>query len=178
MARQTTLRRVEPSTPHSSVYRAICRFSTTRLGLWLSEHVAWKLDPYLMGLTGGRLRSTGPLGSALLETRGARTGALRRTAALYFHDGDSVIIIASKRGDPRHPAWFHNLRANPVVSFGGLPFRAEVVEAESERQRLWSLADRVFPPFARYREWAGAAGRVIPIVRLTPAPGWSGAGPG
>jgi hypothetical protein len=44
--------------------------------------VAWKLDPVLMKLTGGRVRSTGPLASALLETRGARTGKPRRNATL------------------------------------------------------------------------------------------------
>ena len=49
-----------------------------------------------------------------------------------------------------------------------LPFRAEVVEDESERQRLWDLADRVFPPYADYRRQAGKAGRVIPIVQLAP----------
>ena len=51
-------------------------------------------------------------------------------ATLYFHDGDHVTIVASKRGWPRHPAWYHNLRAHPDVVYGGLPFRAgEVKEA-------------------------------------------------
>jgi deazaflavin-dependent oxidoreductase (nitroreductase family) len=150
------------------MYRAICRFSVTRVGMWLSAHVAWRLDPYVMRATRGRLASTGPLASALLETRGARTGRPRRNATLYFHDGDRVTIIASKIGWPAHPAWYHNLRANPDVVFGGRAFRADVVEDEAERERLWDLADRVFPPFARYREWAATAGRVIPIVQLVP----------
>jgi deazaflavin-dependent oxidoreductase (nitroreductase family) len=134
--------------------------------MWLASALAWKLDPYLLRLTGGRLGSTGPVASALLETRGARTGKLRRNATLYFHDGENVIIVASKRGEPRHPAWLGNLRADPEVRFGGLPFRAEVVSGEAERERLWDLADRVFPQFATYREWAAQAGREIPIVRL------------
>ena len=56
-----------------------------------------------------------------------------------------------------HPAWFHNLRANPDVVFGGRPFRAEVVSDEAERTRLWALADRVFPSYAIYRERAARA---------------------
>jgi deazaflavin-dependent oxidoreductase (nitroreductase family) len=134
--------------------------------MWLSEHIAWKLDPYLLRLTRGRLGSTGPVASALLETRGARTNRARRTATLYFHDGDDVIILASKRGEPAHPAWYHNVIHHPDVVFGGSLFRAEVVDDESEQRRLWGLADRVFPQFADYRARAGAAGRTIPIVRL------------
>lgn len=121
-----------------------------------------------MKLTRGRLGSTGPVTSALLETRGARTNRPRRNATLYFHDGDDVIVVASKLGSPAHPAWFHNVIKHPDVVFGGVPFRAEVVQDEGERDRLWELADRVFPQFADYRAWAGAAGRTIPIVRLTP----------
>jgi deazaflavin-dependent oxidoreductase (nitroreductase family) len=108
------------------------------------------------------------LPTALLETRGARTGQPRRNGVIYFHDGDRVTIIASKLGLPQHPAWFHNLRVHPDVKFGGQPFHAEVIEQESERARLWQLADRVFPPYANYRERAAEAGRAIPIVQLAP----------
>jgi hypothetical protein len=67
-----------------------------------------------------------------------------------------------------HPAWYHNAVADPDVSLGGRPFRAEVVTDEAERERLWELADRVFPPYASYRRRAAAAGRTIPILRLSP----------
>jgi deazaflavin-dependent oxidoreductase (nitroreductase family) len=159
---------VDPHRRRGRLYLAVCRFSTTRVGIWLSQNVAWKLDPVLMKLTGGRVRSTGPLASAVLETRGARTGKPRRNATLYFHDGDRVIIIASKRGLPAHPSWYHNLMAHPDVRFGGAAFRAAVVAGQEERQRLWGLADQVFPPFAAYRRSAADAGRTIPIVELRP----------
>lgn len=162
------LKHVDPRQPRSRLYYAFCRLSITRPGLWLSQHVAWKLDPYLLKLSRGRIGSSGPLASEVLETRGARTGRTRRTATLYFHDGERVIIIASKRGWPTHPAWYYNLCADPDVVFGGRRFRAEIVEDRAERQRLWALADRVFPPFRDYREWAGSAGRTIPIVALVP----------
>ncbi len=162
------LRYVDPYGRRGRAYVALCRLATTRPALWLSEHVAWKLDPYLLKLTGGRLASTGPVPTALLETRGARTGQPRRTATLYFHDGERVTIIASKRGWPRNPAWYYNLRVHPEVVFGGRPFRAEVVEDEAECQRLWQLADLVFPVMlATYREWAARAGRQIPLVQLS-----------
>jgi deazaflavin-dependent oxidoreductase (nitroreductase family) len=93
---------------------------------------------------------------------------LRRNGVIYFHDGDRVVIVASKLGLPQHPAWFHNLRSNPLVRLGGRPFRAEVITDDAERARLWGLADRIFPPYATYRVRAAAAGRVIPIVCLHP----------
>lgn len=161
------LRYVDPNKRRGRLYYAVGRFSTTKLGMWLSQHIAWKLDPHVLRLTGGRVSSTGPVAAAVLETRGARTGQVRRNATLYFHDGDRVTIIASKRGWPTHPSWYHNIRADPEVVFGGVPFRAEIIQDEAERERIWALADRVFPQFADYREWAGQAGRVIPIVQLT-----------
>jgi deazaflavin-dependent oxidoreductase (nitroreductase family) len=108
------------------------------------------------------------LPTALLETRGAKSGAVRRNAVIYFHDGDRVTIVASRQGDTRHPAWFHNLRADPDVRLGGTPMRATVVSDEEERRRLWTLADRVFAPYAAYRAEAARANRTIPIVQLTP----------
>jgi deazaflavin-dependent oxidoreductase (nitroreductase family) len=159
---------VDPHERRGHLYFAACRFSATKAGGWLSAHVAWKIDPYVLKLTRGRLSTAAPLAAALLETRGARTGRRRRNATLYFHDGDRVTIIASLRGWPRNPGWYYNLRKHPHVIFAGLPFRAEVVEDESERQRLWYLADRVYPPYADFRGRAAMAGRVIPIVQLVP----------
>jgi deazaflavin-dependent oxidoreductase (nitroreductase family) len=162
------LRYVDPYRRRGLLYLAVCRLSATRAGGWIAVRIAWKVDPYLLKLTGGRFSMSGPLAIALLESRGARTGEPRRNATLYFHDGERVTIIASKRGWPSNPAWYYNLRKHPDIVFGGLPFRAEIVEAEAERRRLWELADRVFPAYADYREQAGRAGRVIPIFQLVP----------
>lgn len=107
------------------------------------------------------------LPTALLETEGAKSGARRCNAVIYFHDADKVTIVASKAGAPKHPAWFHNLKAHPDVIFGGIPMLATVVESEAEEQRIWKLADRVFAPYAIYRHEAAAANRTIPIVQLT-----------
>jgi deazaflavin-dependent oxidoreductase (nitroreductase family) len=143
----------------------------TRGAAWLSPKVVWKLDPYLMRLSGGRVRLGLMLPTALLQTRGARTGRVRRNGVIYFHDGERVILIASKLGLPEHPGWFYNARANPDVLLGGQPFVAEVVDDEASRARLWQLADRVFPPYASYRARAAKAGRSIPILQLVPRQG-------
>ena len=160
------LKYVDPNSPRSSLSRAFAGFSATRLGRLISAKVVWKVDPYLLRLTRGRLGMGLLLPTALLVTRGAKSGAVRRNGVIYFHDGDRVTIVASKAGDQRHPAWFHNLRAHPDVTFGGIPMRATVVSDEAERQRLWTLADRVFAPYATYRREAAKANRTIPIVQL------------
>jgi deazaflavin-dependent oxidoreductase (nitroreductase family) len=167
------LRYVDPYKPRGRLYHAVARLSTTNAGAWFAVHVAWKLDPFLLKLTGGRVSTGAPLAVALLESRGARSGRARRNATLYFHDGDRLTIIASKRGLPQNPGWYYNLRAHPDVVYGGQPFHAELVLDEIDRARLWDLADRVFPAYADYRERATEAGRVIPIFQLTP-PGDAG----
>lgn len=161
------LKRVNPKLPRGRFSRAYAAFSNTRLGRFLSIHVVWKLDPHLMKATGGRLGFNLVIPTALLETRGARSGEVRRNVVIYFHDGERVTIVASKLGLPEHPAWFHNLVANPDVTFGGIPMRATVVGDEAERQRIWALADRVFAPYAAYRREAARVSRTIPIVQLT-----------
>lgn len=163
------LKYVDPNSPRGWFSRTFAAFSSTRAGRLFSEKVVWKVDPYLLRATRGRLGMGLVLPTALLESRGAKSGAVRRNAVIYFHDGEKVTIIASKAGADKHPAWFHNLCANPDVTFGDIPMRATVIEDEAERRRIWDLADRVFAPYATYREEAGKAGRTIPIVQLTAA---------
>ena len=160
------LKRVDPSRERSWLTRAFVAVGTSRPARFLSRHVLWKLDPLLLRATGGRLSTTFVIRTAVLETRGAKTSATRRHAVIYFHDGDRVTIVASHAGYPTNPAWYHNLRAHPDVTFGSISMRATVVSDDAERQRLWTLADRVFPPYAKYRRAAAKAGRAIPIVQL------------
>lgn len=161
------LRYVDPTSPPGVFARGYAAFATTGFARFVSRHLNWKLDPLLLRLTRGRVATTLVFPTALLETRGARSGQQRRNAIIYFHDGDLVTIAASNAGDSRHPAWYHNLRAHPDVTFGGIPMRATLVDDDAERERLWVLADRVFPAFPRYRRDAATVNRTIPIVQLT-----------
>lgn len=161
------LRYIDPTRPAGMIARAYAAIAATRLARFISRHVSWKLDPILLRLSRGRLATTLIFPTAVLETHGARSGARRRNAIIYFHDGGRVTIVASNAGDPRHPAWYHNLRARPDVVFGGIPMRAMVVDDDGERARLWVLANRVFPAYAAYERDAAKVNRTIPIVQLT-----------
>jgi deazaflavin-dependent oxidoreductase (nitroreductase family) len=168
------LRHVDPHAHHGPIHRAYVRIAGGRFATRLARQpvwgaIVWKLDPHLLGLTKGRLGTGLSIPTALLQTRGARTGRLRRNAVIYFHDGQRVTIIASQAGLPGNPSWYYNVRAHPHdVMLGGQRFRAEIVEDETERARLWELADLVFPGFPAYRESAARTGRAIPIVQLLP----------
>jgi deazaflavin-dependent oxidoreductase (nitroreductase family) len=168
MSAREQLRHVDPFTPRGPFYRAYVRFLGTRLAAWLSMRIVWKVDPHLLRLTRGRVGMGLIVPTALLETRGGRSGKARSNGVIYFHDGDAVVIVASKLGAPEHPAWFYNATVHPDVLLGGQAFRAELVEDEAERKRTWALADRVFPPYAVYRERAAKSGRTIPLLRLAP----------
>jgi deazaflavin-dependent oxidoreductase (nitroreductase family) len=163
-----TLRHVDPTRPPGMLARAYAALAATRLSRFISRHVSWKLDPLLLRATRGRIASTLMFPTAVLETTGAKSGARRRNAIIYFHDGEEVTIAASNAGSARNPSWYHNLRAHPDVVFGGIAMRATVVDDETQRDRLWQVADNVFPAFASYRIDAAKANRVIPIVQLTP----------
>ena len=79
----------------------------------------------------------------LLDHVGAKSGTRRTSPLLYFKDGDDLVVVASKGGFPKHPAWYHNLMANPdtEVQVGSEHRRvhARVATAE-ERKRLWPVA--------------------------------------
>ncbi len=102
----------------------------------------------------------------LLDHVGAKSGHGRTTPLVYMDDGADVVIVASKGGHPRHPAWFHNLRAHPdtTVQIGRerRPVHARVA-TPSERSRLWP---RVVEVYAGYRGYQERTQREIPLVIL------------
>jgi deazaflavin-dependent oxidoreductase (nitroreductase family) len=162
-----SFRFADPYRPPGRFRRAYAAVAASRGARFISRHVNWKLDPFLLRVSRGRFASTLVFPTAVLETRGARTGKLRRNAVIYFADSDHITIAASHAGSPRNPGWYYNLIADPHVAFGGVPMRATVVD-EAEHDRLWALGDWTFPAFERYRRDAAAAGRTIPLIQLTP----------
>lgn len=123
------------------------------------------------GRIGGRIFLLGRQRIALVDHVGARSGAHRTVALLGLADGDDLVIVASKGGHPRNPAWFHNLRANPDTTVQiGAERRAVTARVASpqERSRLWPLLVDLYPSFADYQR---RAEREIPVVILEPRPG-------
>jgi deazaflavin-dependent oxidoreductase (nitroreductase family) len=102
----------------------------------------------------------------LLTTRGRRSGQLRRTALIYGRAGDAYVVVASQGGDPRHPAWYLNLEADPDVH---VQVRADEFDARArtatgeERARLWREMARIWPA---YDDYQGRTDREIPVVVL------------
>jgi F420H(2)-dependent quinone reductase len=116
------------------------------------------------GLVGHRFPGAPPM--LLLDHVGARSSVKRTTPLVYVADGDDVVLVASKGGNPKHPAWYHNLLANPetTVQIGGerRPVRARVA-APTERDRLWPKAVATYPGYQGYQE---RTQRRIPLVIL------------
>ncbi|HEX9545965.1 MAG TPA: nitroreductase/quinone reductase family protein [Acidimicrobiales bacterium] len=94
----TQLKYVDPNRRPSWFSRTYASLGATRLGKFVSRHVFWKLDPFLLPVTRGRLSMALVIPTALLETTGAMSGAVRRNAIIYFHDGDRVTMVASNAG--------------------------------------------------------------------------------
>ena len=104
----------------------------------------------------------------LLDHVGARTRRRRTTPLVYLEDGRDLVIVASKGGHPRHPAWLHNLRANPetTVQVGAERRRVRArVATPEERARLWPRVVKVWPGYRTYQE---RTEREIPLVILEP----------
>jgi deazaflavin-dependent oxidoreductase (nitroreductase family) len=130
------------------------------------------LHTALYRASGGRLGHTipgVPGRMLLLDHVGAKSGAKRTSPLLYIADGDDVVVVASKGGFPKHPAWFHNLKANPdtTVQIGGERrlVHSRVADAE-ERKRLWPMAIRSYHGYEDYQ--LRSKGREIPLVILEP----------
>lgn len=105
-----------------------------------------------------------------LTTTGRRSGRPRATMLTSpYQEGSTIVIVASRGGDDHHPAWYLNLRDNPVVSVsvGGKAaqrMRAEIADPE-DRKRLWPLITADHPNYAGYQL---RTEREIPVVLLHP----------
>lgn len=106
----------------------------------------------------------------LLDHVGAKSGQARTSPLLYVLDGRNVVLVASKGGYPRNPAWFHNLKAHPdtEVQIGTERRRvhARLARAE-ERPGLWRKAVEAYPA---YDDYQARTEREIPLVVLEPRP--------
>jgi deazaflavin-dependent oxidoreductase (nitroreductase family) len=105
-----------------------------------------------------------------LTTKGRKSGQPRSVMLTSpLREGSALVVVASRGGDDRSPAWFHNLQANPDVEvrLQGKPrrrMRARVATA-AERERLWPL---VIADHKNYADYQTKTAREIPLVLLEP----------
>ena len=130
-----------------------------------SEWVAEQVELYegSLGTKGLTLRDTG-LPVIIVTNRGRKTGAVRKTPLMRVKDGNNYILVASRGGAPKHPLWYHNLKAEPNVEIRDeaevYSMRVREVADSVERQRLWDIAVAAYPPYQEYQE---KTDRVIPV---------------
>lgn len=122
-----------------------------------------------------------------LTTTGAKSGQARTVPLIAIPDGQRLILVASNWGRPKHPAWYHNLRANPTATATVGGQTAVWIARElggAEREAAWQRAVALYPGYAEYARRNG--GRVIPVLALeragaatdpTPSPGSPGRRP-
>jgi deazaflavin-dependent oxidoreductase (nitroreductase family) len=117
--------------------------------------------------TGGReantLRDTG-LPVAIFTTRGNKSGKIRKTPLMRVEHDGAYAMVASQGGSPKHPVWYHNLKADPealTVQDGPEPFDARARELSGEeREEWWERAVAAYPPYAKYQQ---DTDRLIPV---------------
>ena len=128
---------------------------------WVAEQV--ELYEGSGGTDGLTLRDTG-LPVIIVTNRGRKTGAIRKTPLMTVVDGNSYILVASLGGAPKNPLWYHNLKADPNVEIRDgaevYSMRVREVVDPGEKQRLWDIAVKAYPPYQDYQE---KTDRVIPV---------------
>lgn len=104
----------------------------------------------------------------VLTTKGRRSGRPRSVVLQFWPDGDAMVVVAAN-GGATHPAWYHNLIADPraQVEVRGrqLAVHAETVTGEHAADLWRRVIDRA-PGYAAY---AQATTPAIPVVRLVAA---------
>lgn len=115
------------------------------------------------GTRANTLRDSG-LPIIIVTTKGNKTGTIRKTALMKVEHDGAYALVASMGGAPKHPVWYHNLKADPsavMIQDGPGPWDADVHEATGdERAEWWERAVAAFPPYAEYQE---KTDRVIPV---------------
>ena len=128
---------------------------------WVAEQV--ELYESSGGTDGLTLRDTG-LPVIIVTNRGWKTGTVRKTPLMRVVDGNNYILVASQGGAPKHPLWYHNLKAEPDVEIRDeaevYSMRVREVADSTERQRLWDIAVEAYPP---YQEYQDKTDRIIPV---------------
>jgi deazaflavin-dependent oxidoreductase (nitroreductase family) len=104
----------------------------------------------------------------ILTTLGARSGKLRKTPLMRVEHDGAYAVVASLGGSPKHPVWYFNIQANPLVELQDGPEVQEMKAREvtgEEKARWWERAVATWPDYASYQE---KTDREIPVFVLEP----------
>ncbi len=144
----------------NAIQRLLRRLAASGPGSWLFARILHHIDRPVYRLTGGRhtfATLVSGLPVVMLTTTGARSGLPRTVPVLGLPTPDGIAVIASNYGQARHPAWYHNLRADPEgeIAVDGERRRFRAVEAQGERRdRIWQQGLRVYPGWSQYERRA------------------------
>ena len=107
----------------------------------------------------------------VLTSVGAKTGKLRKTPLMRVEHEGVYAVVASLGGDPKHPVWYFNLKADPHVELQDRAmkrdYRAREVTGD-EKARWWDRAVETWPDYAKYQT---KTKRQIPVFVLEPMDG-------
>lgn len=90
----------------------------------------------------------------LFTTIGAKSGHKRYVPLMRVEENGKYAMVASKGGDPQHPSWYHNVKANSAVTVqDGEQVKSMTARELSgeEREHWWALAVEAYPPYAEYQ---------------------------
>jgi deazaflavin-dependent oxidoreductase (nitroreductase family) len=103
----------------------------------------------------------------LLTTTGRKSGEQRTHPLIYARHGDDYAVVASKGGNPQHPAWYLNLLASPEVEVQVLGERFPAVARTAtpeEKAEVWPVMTSEWPDYDNYQR---KTDREIPVVLLS-----------
>lgn len=153
--------------------RAMRTFASTPVGVFLFKPTGHVLDKAVAKVTKGKRTFGGLLTGVpvvLLTTTGAKSGQPRVVAVAGVPHGEGFGLIASNWGQTRHPAWYHNLKANPscTIEIDGDSWEAEArLATPDERDQIWNAGLALYPGWRKYEARAGD--RTIQAFVLTRA---------
>jgi deazaflavin-dependent oxidoreductase (nitroreductase family) len=167
---------IEESVPavnlgRSVAHRIVGRVALSRLGIRFLRDIGSRVDPTLLRHTQGRVSCVWPFPAIVMTHVGAKSGITRNSALVYFTDRGRVILIASNFGESTNPAWYHNVKANPIVTLYGRGICGRFTAGEIdgvERDRLFQRVKDAPGPYGQYEQAAAAKSRYLPVLGFTP----------
>jgi deazaflavin-dependent oxidoreductase (nitroreductase family) len=150
--------------------RFVFWLSMTGFGTLMTKTISARIDPVIFRMSGGRFTSIGPavIPQLILTTKGRKSGQ-ERDAQLVYTDIDGIAhVVASNFGGDRHPAWSHNLTAEPEAYIQLKDKKIAVIAellSDEEKESVWNRLVSNIPNYSAYKE---RTDRNLKVYRLLP----------